>query len=109
GFAERVVVPARGLCVVEDRGGYALEELSVVADAVTTPYQAVVRSGLAAGELAVVVGVGGVGTHCVQVAVAAAHGAEVVAIDVDAARLAAVADHGAGLVIDASSTEFKAL
>ena len=106
GFAERVVVPARGLCPVDDRGGYELAELSVVADAVTTPYQAVVRSGLAAGELAIVVGVGGVGTHCVQIA--AAFGAHVVAIDVDPARMEAVAGHGVGLALD-GATELKEL
>jgi 6-hydroxycyclohex-1-ene-1-carbonyl-CoA dehydrogenase len=107
GFADFMVAPARGLCVVEERGGYGLAELSVVADAVTTPYQAVLRSGLAAGELAVVVGVGGVGTYCAQIA--AALGARVVAIDVAAAKLAAVADHGPELLIDASATPFKEL
>jgi 6-hydroxycyclohex-1-ene-1-carbonyl-CoA dehydrogenase len=107
GFAERVVVPGRGLCVVEDRGGYDLAELAVVADAVTTPYQAVVRSGLQAGDLAIVVGVGGVGTHCVQVA--AALGAHVVAVDVSASRLDGVREHGAMLTVDSSATEFREL
>jgi len=107
GFAERVAVPGRGLCPVDDRGGYALADLSVVADAVTTPYQAVVRSGLAAGDLAVVVGVGGVGTYCAQIA--AAYGACVVAIDVDDGRLAAVADHGPSLALNAGATDVKTL
>lgn len=107
GFAERIVVPGRGLCEVGDTGGYALADLSVVADAVTTPYQAVVRSGLAAGDLAVVVGVGGVGGYCVQIA--AALGARVIAIDVDPAKLAAIADHGASATLDASSLDFRAL
>jgi 6-hydroxycyclohex-1-ene-1-carbonyl-CoA dehydrogenase len=107
GFAERVVVPARGLCPVKQTAGYELSELSVVADAVTTPYQAVVRSGLRAGELAIVVGAGGVGGYCVQIA--AARGAPVIAIDVDAARLATIADHGAAATIDASTTDFREL
>ncbi len=107
GFAEYVVVPGRGLCVVEDRSGYELAELSVIADAVTTPYQAIHRSGLVAGDLAIVVGVGGVGTYCAQIA--AAFGAHVVAIDVDAAKLAAVAPHGVGLTINSAETDFKAL
>ncbi|HET9982331.1 MAG TPA: 6-hydroxycyclohex-1-ene-1-carbonyl-CoA dehydrogenase [Longimicrobiales bacterium] len=107
GFAEHVRVPGRGLCLVEERGGYELAELAVVADAVTTPYQAVARSGLAAGELAVVVGVGGVGTYAVQVA--AALGAHVIAIDVAASRLEAVACHGARLTIDASATDFRSI
>jgi 6-hydroxycyclohex-1-ene-1-carbonyl-CoA dehydrogenase len=79
----------------------------VVADAVTTPYQAVVRSGLAPGELAVVVGTGGVGGYAVQIA--AALGAHVVAIDVDDARLALLAGHGAGLTVNSATTDFKAL
>lgn len=107
GFAEHIVVPGRGLCEVTDTGGYALADLSVVADAVTTPYQAVARSGLAEGDLAVVVGVGGVGGYCVQIA--AARGARVIAIDIDADRLAAIRDHGAATTIDASSADFRAL
>lgn len=107
GFAEVVAVPARGLCVVDERDGYALAELAVIADAVSTPYQAIVRSGLAPGDLAIVVGIGGVGTYAVQIA--AALGARVVAIDVDDDRLAQIAGHGAGLTINSATTDFKAL
>ncbi len=107
GFAEYIAVPGRGLCPIEDRGEYELSQFSVIADAVTTPYQAIVRSGLQAGDLALVVGVGGVGTYCVQVA--AAFGAKVVAIDVDDGRLKAVANHGADLTINSASTDFKSL
>lgn len=107
GFAERVVVPGRGLCEVTETGGYSLAHLSVVADAVTTPYQAVARSGLDAEDLAVVIGVGGVGSYCVQIA--ATRGARVIAIDIDAAKLEKIAEHGAGLTIDASSLDFRDL
>ncbi|NIM51778.1 MAG: 6-hydroxycyclohex-1-ene-1-carbonyl-CoA dehydrogenase [Gemmatimonadales bacterium] len=107
GFAEYVAVPGRGLCEVEDRAGYDLPELSVIADAVTTPYQAIVRSCLKAGDLAVVVGVGGVGTYCAQIA--AALGAHVIAVDVDQAKLDAIAKHGAGLTINSKETDFKSL
>lgn len=107
GFAERIVVPGRGLCPVEDRGGYQLAELSVVADAVTTPYQAVIRSQLRPKDLAIVIGVGGVGTYCAQIA--AALGAHVIAIDVDDTRLDAVAAHGPSLTINSTTSDFKAL
>ena len=107
GFAEFIATPGRGLCLIEDRGGYELPEFSVIADAVTTPYQAIIRSGLGSGELAIVVGSGGIGTYCVQIA--AAFGATVVAIDVDDERLAAVADHGASLTINSATTDFKTL
>ena len=114
GFADLVRVPALGLCRVPDlddpevnRAGVDLASLAVVADAVTTPYQAIWRSGLAAGDLAVFVGVGGVGGFGVQIA--AARGAHVVAIDVNAERLRLLEAHGAGLVLDASQLDFKAL
>ncbi len=114
GFASHVRVPARGLCPVpdlEDRShnphGLALADLSVIADAVSTPYQAVVRSGLHAGDLAIFVGAGGVGGFGVQVA--AALGAAVIAIDVDAARLEQICRHGAELGLDASALDFKAI
>jgi len=105
GFADFIKVPGHGLCPVGDRDGFDLAELSVVADAVTTPYQAVKRSGLRAGDLAIVLGVGGVGTHCVQIA--AAMGAHTIAIDVDAGRLAAIESYGASLTIDSSTTPFR--
>jgi len=107
GFAEALVVPGRGLCEVKKRDGYDLSELSVIADAVTTPYQAVVRSALRPGELAIVVGTGGVGGYAVQIAAAA--GAKVVAIDVDDGKLAAIAPHGAGLTLNSKTTDFKTL
>jgi 6-hydroxycyclohex-1-ene-1-carbonyl-CoA dehydrogenase len=107
GFAERIVVPGRGLCPVKEKGDLLLSQLSVVADAVTTPYQAVVRSELMSGDLAVVIGVGGVGTYCAQIA--AAFGAHVIAIDVDDARLAAVAPYGPSCTINAATTDFKSL
>ena len=107
GFAEFLAVPARGLCPVERRNGYDLAEMAVIADAVTTPYQAVERSGLRAGELAIVVGAGGVGSYAVQIA--AARGAAVAAIDVDDARLAAVSAAGAELTIQSGRADFKSI
>jgi 6-hydroxycyclohex-1-ene-1-carbonyl-CoA dehydrogenase len=95
------------LCLVNDRGGYNLAELSVIADAVTTPYQAILRSDLRAGDLAVFVGVGGVGTFGVQIA--AAMGAHVVAIDVVAERLCAIANCGAKLTLDASVLDGRSI
>jgi 6-hydroxycyclohex-1-ene-1-carbonyl-CoA dehydrogenase len=114
GFGTHVRVPARGLCPVPDLGdaaenphGLTLWSLSVVADAVSTPYQAIVRSGLGPGDLAAFVGVGGVGGFGVQIA--AALGAVVVAIDVRPERLEAVAGHGAALTLDAAAHDLKGL
>lgn len=109
GFATHVRVPARGLCPVPENlpPGITLDLLSVVADAVTTPFEAIRRSGLGADDVAVFVGVGGVGGFGVQIA--AAMGAAVVAIDVDRSRLDMAAQHGASLILDASSANQKEL
>ncbi|MDO9216437.1 MAG: 6-hydroxycyclohex-1-ene-1-carbonyl-CoA dehydrogenase, partial [Lacisediminimonas sp.] len=111
GFASHIVVPARGLCQV-DEGRLAaahltLAQVSIVADALTTPYQAVRRAGVTPGSLAIVIGAGGVGGYCVQIA--RAFGAQVVAIDVDDDKLAAIAQHGAGLTLNARNFDAKAL
>lgn len=105
GFQSHVAVPARMLCTVDPGPGAVageepqLWQLAVVADAVSTPLQAIQRCGLRGGELAVVVGVGGIGTFAVQLARAA--GARVVALDVDPSRLERAAALGAGLTLDA--------
>ena len=111
GFASHIVVPARGLCLVDEqrlaKAGLKLWQVSVVADALTTPFQAVRRAGVAPGSLAVVIGAGGVGGYCVQIA--HAFGATVVAIDIDDAKLAAVAEHGASLTLNSRSLDAKAI
>jgi len=99
GFASHVVVPARFLCELpDDLGGFKISELSVIADAVTTPYQSLQRSGLRPGDLAIVIGVGGIGIYMVQQAKAA--GATVIAIDIEDVKLAAAAKLGAAHVIN---------
>ena len=76
----RRAASARSIESAAQRGGLELADVSVVADAVTTPYQAVVQAGVKAGDLVIVNGVGGVGGYCAQIAHAL--GATVVAIDV---------------------------
>ncbi len=111
GFASHIVVPGRGLCEVDEarlaKAGLTLAEVSIVADALTTPYQAVSRAGVTPGSLAIVIGAGGVGGYCVQVA--RAFGATVVAIDVDDAKLSAIAPHGASLVLNSRNLDAKAI
>lgn len=111
GFATHVRVPARGLCPVDERrlaaGGLVLADVSVVADAVTTPYQAAIQAEVRPGDFAVVVGVGGVGGYAVQVA--RAFGATVAALDVDPARLEVVAANGAALVLNVREVKGKEL
>lgn len=107
GFASHILVPARGLCLVDEQklkaAGLALADISVVADAVTTPYQAAVQAEVQPGDLAIVVGIGGVGGYAVQIA--SAMGATVVAIDVDQAKLDNMANYGASLTINAREVQ----
>ncbi len=118
GFATRVVLPARFLCPVPGAGsdpdaplgdapGLTVRHLAVVADAVSTAYQAVERSGAAAGTVAVVVGLGGVGGFAAQIA--AERGAVVVALDVDPRRRAEAPRLGVCLALDPREVSGKEL
>jgi 6-hydroxycyclohex-1-ene-1-carbonyl-CoA dehydrogenase len=109
GFATHVRVPARGLCRVprELPPKVSLESLSVVADAVTTPFEAIRRSGLRVGEVAVIVGAGGIGGFGVQIA--SALRAKVIAIDIDDDRLELARQHGASLTLNAGQCDEKQL
>ena len=107
GFSSHIPVPARDLCIVEDRGDLPLEWLAVVADAITTPYQAATRASVQAGDHVVVVGsTGGVGTYVVQIA--KAFGAEtVIGIDLDQESLERSLEFGADLIINSSGKSAK--
>jgi 6-hydroxycyclohex-1-ene-1-carbonyl-CoA dehydrogenase len=109
GFATHVRIPVRGLCAVPDRlpPGITLEMLSVVADAVTTPFEAIRRSGLSAGEVAVIVGAGGIGGFGVQIA--AARNAKVIALDVEEERLKLAGKYGASLTLNPAEMDEKRL
>lgn len=109
GFATHVRVPARDLCVVPEKlpQGISLDALCVLADAVTTPFEAIRRSGLSSDDVAIIVGAGGIGGFGVQLA--AARGAAVVAIDVDSERLELAMKHGASVGMDAKRYSEKDL
>jgi 6-hydroxycyclohex-1-ene-1-carbonyl-CoA dehydrogenase len=118
GFASRVVLPGRFLCPVPGAGedadapigsakGLTLRHLAVVADAVSTAYQAVRRSGAGPETLAIVVGLGGVGGYAAQVA--ADFGATVACLDVDDRRLASASASRVGLALDPRGLPAKEL
>jgi len=99
GFASHVTVPGRFLCELPDQlGGLELADLSVIADAVTTPYQAALRSKVGEGDVAIVVGVGGIGIYMVQHA--ARVGARVIALDIDKGKLETASAMGAQFTLD---------
>ena len=107
GFASHLVVPVRWLV---DAGGLPdgleLQDVSVLADAVTTPYQAMVRAKVQDGDCAVLIGAGGIGSFGVQIA--AAMGARVIAVDVDDAKLERALAHGAVGAVNTRGLDAKA-
>ncbi len=109
GNASHIPVPSADLCEVKDRGDVPLERLAIVADAVTTPYQAAVRGDLKEGDCVIVTGAtGGVGTYMVQMA--KAFGARaVIAIDIDDAKLEVMKGYGADYVINSRGKDVKAV
>jgi len=109
GFSSHIPVPAEDLCIVENRADFQLAELAVIADAVTTPYQACVRAGLKQGDNVVVVGVtGGVGSYMAQMA--KAFGAKtVVGIGRDTVKLERALKYGADYVINSADKDENAV
>lgn len=80
-WAEYTVASATGLTRVPDN--VALEQAAILADAVSTPFGAVVHTGkVAVGESVGVWGVGGVGTHIVQLA-RLVGAAPIIAVDIN--------------------------
>lgn len=109
GFATHIRVPYRFLCPVPNEAlkNHSLEELSVIADAISTPYQVIKKSGLKSGDLAIVIGVGGVGIYGAQIA--KIFGAKVLAIDINDAKLNIAKSNGADAVLNSSGLDIKAI
>ncbi len=109
GFASHIVVPAKYLCEVPDAvlEKYSLQELSVIADAISTPYQVIKKSELEKGDLAIVIGVGGVGTYGAQIA--KIFGATVIALDISDEKLAIAKAHGIDAVLNIKGLDIKAI
>ena len=98
GFADYVVTSVRDAFLLPPE--LPLLESSVIADALTTAFHAVVRRALVSpGESVAVFGCGGLGLNVVQVA--AMVGARVVAVDIDPRKLATAVQLGAVAGIDA--------
>ena len=95
GFSSHIVVPSKDLCPVENRGDIPLAHLAVVADAVTSPYQAAQRAEVTPGDLTIVIGTGGgLGSYMTQIC-SALGAREVIGIDIVPAKLERALKHGA--------------
>jgi len=107
GYSSHIPVPYRDLCFIENRGDFQLETLAVVADAVTTPYQAALRGSLEKGDLVIVIGAaGGVGTYMTQMA--KAFGAEcVIGFDIAEEKLQNMKNYGLDYAINPKDKDIK--
>jgi len=103
-FAQYVAVPEKDVILMPDE--IPLEEGCIIADAVSTPYHAVVnRAKIKDSERVLVFGCGGVGINVVQIA--ALQGAEVIACDIDNKKLETAKELGASLTVNPSEVELK--
>lgn len=101
-YAEFVRAPAKDTFSLPDE--IPLEEGAIIADAITTPYHAVVNRGeVKPGDKAVVFGCGGVGLNLVQIA--AALGATVVAVDILDSKLEWAKKLGAAETLNPAKVE----
>lgn len=100
GFASHIKVPHKNLCYVPETvlDKYRLAELSVVADAITTPYQVLKKSELQEGDLAICIGVGGVGIY--GALIAKILGAKVLALDISDVKLKLAKEHGIDAILN---------
>ncbi len=102
GYAEYILAPAKDMFLLPDE--IPLIEGCIIADAVTTPYHAVVNRGeVKPGDRVVVFGCGGIGINVVQMA--AAMGARVIAVDLSDEKLEWASKLGAAETINPAGIE----
>jgi 6-hydroxycyclohex-1-ene-1-carbonyl-CoA dehydrogenase len=109
GFASHIKVPAKYLCEVPESvlKKYSLEQLAVIADAISTPYQVVKKSELDAGDLAIVIGVGGVGIY--GALIAKISGAKVITLDISDEKLSIAKHNGVDATLNIKGIDAKTI
>ena len=99
GNSSHIVVPAQDLCEIPDKKGIPLSHFAVIADAVTSPYQAAMRAEVKPGDLTIIVGVtGGLGVYATQIC-SALGAKEVIGIARNPEKLKRALDFGATHII----------
>jgi len=105
-WAQYTVAQAAGLTRIPDNVSF--EHAAILADAVSTPFGAVVRTGkVSPGESVGVWGVGGIGTHIVQLA-RMVGAAPIIAIDINPAVRERALELGADYAMDSRDDDFSA-
>jgi len=103
-FAEYLKIPARNVIRLPNEISY--QEGAIIADAVASPYHALIdKAKVGLGETVVIQGVGGLGLSTVQIAKAS--GAKVIAVDIDYRKLELAKKLGADEVVDTNKSDLE--
>lgn len=103
-FAQYITVPEKDVILMPD--DIPLEEGCIIADAISTPYHAVVnRAKVKQGDSVIVFGCGGVGINVVQLS--SVMGAEVIACDINDEKLEKALSLGAKYVVNPNKNDLR--
>lgn len=97
GFAEYIVVPARNAFPFPD--SIPFSQAALITDAVATPFHALRRAAIQTGESVLVIGIGGLGIHALQLAKIMGAG-QIIAMDISPEKLELAIQAGATAVIN---------
>jgi alcohol dehydrogenase, propanol-preferring len=104
GFAEFVVIPARNAFPFPDTIPYA--QAALITDAVATPFHALKRASIQTGDNVLIIGIGGLGLHAVQLAKIMGAG-QIIAADLSPKKLELANKVGATATINPQLENFE--
>ncbi len=104
GFAEFIAVPERNVFPFPE--SIPFSQAALIADAVATPFHALKRAAVKTGENVLIVGIGGLGFHAVQLAKIMGAG-QVIAMDLSAEKLTLAKKFGATAVINPQNDDVE--
>ncbi len=97
GFAEYICVPSRNAFKLPE--SIPFSNGALLTDAVATPFHALNRAGIRTGDSVLIIGIGGLGVHAVQIALIMGAG-QVIAADISPHKLTLAKKVGATAVIN---------
>lgn len=109
GFASHIVTPYKNFCIVPDGvlDKFSLQQLAVIADAVTTPYQVLQKAEIEPDDFVICIGVGGVGIY--GALLSKIMGAKVLALDVDDVKLNVAKENGVDAILNIKGMDIKTI
>jgi alcohol dehydrogenase, propanol-preferring len=105
GFAEYLVLPARNAFPFPKTIPYT--QAALITDAVATPFHALKRASVQTGDTVLIIGIGGLGLHAVQLAKIMGAG-QVIAVDLSPKKLELANKVGATATINPQLENFEA-